>query len=92
MRVSPDGKKKVIVSVPTRTSAAVDEFGGNVNQRIPTGVRSMFNKVPEVTLAFWIVKILSTTVGETAADYLAVNIGSSNGEGEQKSPARKKLA
>jgi uncharacterized membrane-anchored protein len=28
------------------------------------------NKVPEVTLAFWIIKILSTTVGETGADYL----------------------
>jgi uncharacterized membrane-anchored protein len=33
------------------------------------------NKVPEVTLAFWIIKILSTTVGETGADYLAVNVG-----------------
>jgi uncharacterized membrane-anchored protein len=35
----------------------------------------MLNKVPIVTLTFWIVKILSTTVGETAADYLAVDIG-----------------
>lgn len=33
------------------------------------------NKVPEVTLAFWIIKIMSTTVGETTADYLAVNVG-----------------
>lgn len=33
------------------------------------------NKVPEVTLAFWAIKILSTTVGETGADFLAVNIG-----------------
>jgi uncharacterized membrane-anchored protein len=33
------------------------------------------NKVPEVTLGFWIVKIMSTTVGETGADYLAVNAG-----------------
>lgn len=33
------------------------------------------NKVPEITLAFWIIKILSTTVGETGADYLAVNAG-----------------
>ena len=32
---------------------------------------AMLNKVPEVTLAFWIVKIMSTTVGETGADYLA---------------------
>ena len=35
----------------------------------------MLNKVPEVTLAFWAVKIMSTTVGETCADYLAVNVG-----------------
>lgn len=33
------------------------------------------NKVPEVTLAFWVIKILSTTVGETGADYLAVDAG-----------------
>ncbi len=33
------------------------------------------NKVPEVTLTFWIIKIMSTTVGETGADYLAVNAG-----------------
>lgn len=33
------------------------------------------NKVPEVTLAFWIIKIMSTTVGETGADYLAVHAG-----------------
>jgi uncharacterized membrane-anchored protein len=35
----------------------------------------MLNKVPEVTLAFWVIKIMSTTVGETGADYLAVHIG-----------------
>ena len=33
------------------------------------------NKVPQVTLSFWIIKIMSTTVGETGADYLAVNAG-----------------
>ncbi len=30
----------------------------------------MLNKVPEVTIYFWIIKVLCTTVGETAADYL----------------------
>jgi uncharacterized membrane-anchored protein len=35
----------------------------------------MLNKVPEVTLYFWIIKIMCTTVGETAADYLNVNLG-----------------
>jgi uncharacterized membrane-anchored protein len=33
------------------------------------------NKVPQVTLDFWIIKILATTVGETVADYLAVGAG-----------------
>jgi uncharacterized membrane-anchored protein len=37
------------------------------------------NKVPEVTLAFWAIKILSTTVGETGADYLAVDAGLGHG-------------
>ena len=35
----------------------------------------MLNKVPEVTLIFWTIKVLSTTVGETGADYLAVHVG-----------------
>lgn len=35
----------------------------------------MLNKVPEVTVYFWIIKILATTVGETAADLLATELG-----------------
>ena len=34
----------------------------------------MLNKVPEVTIFFWIIKICATTVGETAADFLAENL------------------
>jgi uncharacterized membrane-anchored protein len=34
----------------------------------------MLNKVPEVTLFFWVIKILATTVGETAADFLNTNL------------------
>jgi uncharacterized membrane-anchored protein len=37
--------------------------------------RQMLNKVPEVTLYFWIIKILCTTVGETFADYLNSHLG-----------------
>ncbi|WP_236019398.1 COG4705 family protein [Fuscibacter oryzae] len=33
------------------------------------------NRVPEVTLDFWLIKLLAVTMGETAADYLAVNLG-----------------
>ena len=41
--------------------------------------KRLINKVPEVTLAFWVIKIMSTTVGETFADYLAVNAGLGKG-------------
>ena len=37
--------------------------GGNFGELV--------NRVPEVTLVFWILKILATTVGETAADVLS---------------------
>ncbi len=35
----------------------------------------MLNKVPAITLAFWVIKIMATTVGETAADFLIFNVG-----------------
>lgn len=34
----------------------------------------MLNKVPLVTLFFWVIKIMATTVGETAADFLSVDL------------------
>ena len=37
--------------------------------------RPMLNKVPQITIYFWLIKILCTTVGETAADYLNVDLG-----------------
>ena len=33
------------------------------------------NRVPDVTLNFWLIKLMAVTMGETAADYLAVNLG-----------------
>lgn len=33
------------------------------------------NRVPAVTFDFWLIKLLAVTMGETAADYLAVNLG-----------------
>jgi uncharacterized membrane-anchored protein len=37
--------------------------------------RIMLNKVPEVTLYFWVIKILCTTVGESFADYINETLG-----------------
>ena len=34
----------------------------------------MFNKVPQLTIYFWFIKIMVTTVGETIADMLAVKL------------------
>lgn len=38
-------------------------------------LKSLSNKVPEITLSFWVIKIMSTTVGETGADFLAFDAG-----------------
>ena len=43
---------------------------------MPEHIRTiLFNRVPEVTFAFWVIKILSTTTGETFADYLNDDLG-----------------
>jgi uncharacterized membrane-anchored protein len=37
--------------------------------------RTMLNKVPEITVFFWVIKILCTTIGESAADYINETLG-----------------
>ncbi len=39
-----------------------------------TDDEQMLNKVPQLTIYFWIIKIMATTVGETIADLLAVKL------------------
>ncbi len=39
-----------------------------------TSTRHWVNKVPEVTALFWIIKMMSTTVGETVADWLNADL------------------
>jgi uncharacterized membrane-anchored protein len=50
-----------------------------MNTLTPASQSPWLNKVPAITLAFWVIKIMSTTVGETGADYLAVNAGFGQG-------------
>ena len=38
-------------------------------------VRVMLSKVPEVTVWFWVIKILCTTVGESFADWINMTLG-----------------
>ena len=45
-----------------------------MNDALKMNANELFNKVPEVLLYFWIIKIMATTVGETAADFLIFNL------------------
>lgn len=49
-------------ATPRMTDAAADKLS------------TLLNKVPEVTVFFWVIKVLCTTVGETASDFLNVNL------------------
>lgn len=37
-------------------------------------ISPLWNKVPAITIYFWIIKIMATTVGETGADFLSFNL------------------
>jgi uncharacterized membrane-anchored protein len=39
-----------------------------------TDARQVFSKVPEVTLGFWILKVLATTLGETGGDAVSMSM------------------
>ena len=54
-------------------TAPIEEFDLQQQPR-PAWRRTMLNKVPEVTIYFWVIKVLCTTVGETASDYLSTNL------------------
>ena len=36
--------------------------------------RAVLSKVPQVTLAFWVIKVLATTLGETGGDALSMTL------------------
>ena len=44
-------------------------------KKLLSEITDWLNKVPEITIFFWIIKILCTTVWETFADWLNFNIG-----------------
>lgn len=45
-----------------------------VSTNTRSSLSTFLNRVPQITLVFWIIKVLSTTVGETFADFLATNL------------------
>ncbi|MEU6765578.1 hypothetical protein ABZ916_24045 [Streptomyces sp. NPDC046853] len=56
----------------TSETPTIPDSGGSA---VPARHRLRWNKVPEVTVYFWIIKVLCTTVGETAADLLNEKAG-----------------
>ena len=60
-------KNKRKMSTLAKNPSITDEVG-------VSPLRQMLNKVPEITIWFWIIKIMATTVGETAADFLTFNL------------------
>ena len=55
-------------AIATSTSTCEEEEGMNMKQQ------EVFSKVPEVTLLFWIIKILATTLGETGGDAVSMSL------------------
>ncbi len=51
-----------------------------MNKNLSSIGSKMLRKVPEITIYFWIIKVLCTTIGETAADFLntTFNFGLTN--------------
>ena len=67
--ISPDPASSEVVLDESRRSHRTDPTDRGAWST------TLATKVPEVVLLFWVVKILSTTVGETAADFLSENLG-----------------
>ena len=55
--------------VPDRKSPGASQSAAGSSK-----ARALLNKVPEITLYFWFIKILCTTVGETVSDLLNVDL------------------
>ncbi|MDX2546481.1 hypothetical protein ACOT81_36655 [Streptomyces sp. WI04-05B] len=59
----------------SETAKTSETATGHRSVRTAPGHRPHWNKVPEVTVYFWVIKVLCTTVGETAADLLNEKAG-----------------
>jgi uncharacterized membrane-anchored protein len=64
-----------LMTYETTETSGTPEAYGRTGTPDAVGHRPRWNKVPEVTAYFWIIKVLCTTVGETAADLLNENMG-----------------
>src|SRR4051812_17049601 len=61
-----------------QTGEFMDDSAGTAtltSGRLAKPTRGWLTKVPAITATFWVIKVLSTTIGETFADYLSVKVG-----------------
>src|SRR3954449_11155420 len=65
----------MFMSSAASSPAVTAKTGFGTRAAARPSARQMLNKVPEVTLYFWVIKVLCTTIGETASDYLSDNVG-----------------
>jgi uncharacterized membrane-anchored protein len=80
---SADAAVNTLRSTPScisqRAFSAPSIRSGVVNDMTKGGVvaspRTLLSKVPEITVWFWVIKILCTTVGESFADWINMTLG-----------------
>ena len=71
---SPRGIPRTVPSSRVPARKALPPLSTRLDDPARTRTRRVLNKVPEATLYFWIIKVMATTVGETAADFLNTNL------------------
>jgi uncharacterized membrane-anchored protein len=54
---------------------AVRSSAGSLDHDRQSLLQSAFGKVPEVTFGFWLIKVIATTLGETAGDAVTMSLG-----------------
>jgi uncharacterized membrane-anchored protein len=72
------GKDRRWLSCGRRAALFELNAGASLNNQMPTLKESsrisILSKVPQVTIGFWIIKILATTLGETGGDALSMSL------------------
>ena len=73
-RLTTRGRRRVMPPRDPVPSTSQDRVA-HQGVQLGTAARHPGSKVPEITVVFWIIKILTTGMGETASDFLAHTIG-----------------
>lgn len=73
--VTTDWSGVSVADQPIDEDVSVDQVLDTTASMPALSSSGWLNKVPAITATFWVIKILSTTIGETFADFLTVNVG-----------------